>query len=77
MPNLNCTQDKMEDYTLLLSQHYRISTISNPTENMLYLATETCTTDLLKCPDNIINATQIAPLLKHSDRPFYVLERKN
>lgn len=67
----------MKEYTPTLSRYYIISTISNPTENVLYLATETCASDLLKCPDNIINATQIAPLLKHSDQPFYVLERKN
>ena len=77
LPNLNCTQDKMEEYKSLLSQYYIISTISNPRENVLYLATETCKADLLKCPDNLTNETQIAPLLNHSDHPFYVLELRD
>ena len=74
LPNLSYTDEALKEFEHLLEPYYNITTINDPKENVLYLATESVTADLLKCPDNITNETQIKPLLNHSENPFYVLQ---
>ena len=48
---------------------------SNPMQNPLYVASDNCTEELLRCPVPFFtNENQITPLFSASQFPFYALE---
>lgn len=76
LPNLQCIEESLEDNSDVIKEHFTVRLISDAKENPLFAATENVTEELLRCPDNLTNETQMKPLLSHSSRPFYVLELK-
>lgn len=76
LPNLKCIEESLEDFNSVISEYFDVSLISDSKENPLFLATEDVEEQLLLCPDNLTNKTQIKPLLANSSQPFYVLTLK-
>ncbi len=76
LPNLQCIEESLEEHSDSIKEHFTIRLVSNAKENPLFAATEQVTEELLRCPDNLTNETQMKPLLSHSSSPFYVLELK-
>ena len=76
LPNLDCVQEAIETFADTLRAPYIINYLEDPVDNPLYEATETVTKELLRCPDNLTNETQIKPLYDFSKYPFYQLTAK-
>jgi len=76
LPNLKCIEESLEDFNVIITEYFDISLVSDALENPLFLATENVEKQLLLCPDNLTNKTQIKPLLANSSKPFYVLTLK-
>ena len=74
LPNLQCIEESLEENSDSIKEHFTVRLISDAKENPLYAATERVTEELLRCPDNLTNETQMKPLFSHSSSPFYVLE---
>ena len=79
LPNLINIHESLKDFDSILSPYYKIYTESDPNTNALYVATsdKDCEDKLLECPDTLINSTQMEPLWKNSNNPFYVLELRD
>lgn len=77
LPNLDCIQKSIHDFKETLDQYYHIRLEQNPRNNPLFLATEDVEQELLRCPDSLTNETQMRPLFKFSNSPFYCLEVKD
>jgi hypothetical protein len=77
LPRLAVTDELIENSYEEITTYYDIKYVSKANENPLYMATETATQELLKCPDKLTNETQIQPLLDHSEFPFVCLTRRN
>ena len=76
LPNLDCVQEAIETFADALRGPYIINYLEDPVDNPLYEVTETVTKELLRCPDNLTNETQIKPLYDFSKYPFYQLTAK-
>lgn len=76
LPNLSCVKDSLKVFGKVLAEHYTWHLEPNPSKNPLYDATDFVTAELRRCPDLLTNETQIAPLNKYSDTPFFVLRAK-
>ena len=76
LPNLQCIEESLTEFKEEIVKYYDIKLIADAMENPLYAASENCERELLLCPDNLTNETQMKPLLSHSSHPFYVLEPK-
>ena len=77
LPNLECVDGALECYGKELSEHYTWDYVRRPKDNPLFRATERVSEELMKCPDNLTNDSQMLPLLNYSDTPFVVLKRVN
>jgi len=77
LPNLQNVREAIELNRIYIESIFNVHQITNPLQNPLYAASECCTTELLRCPDCITNATQISPLVCNSQFPFYALESLN
>ena len=64
LPHLDHVDAMLEKFSDILSRYYTWTIISNPVENPLFRATDDVSEDLLRCPDNLTNETQILPLMK-------------
>lgn len=75
LPNLGCVKELIDSQYSHLSIWFRIELLEIAERNLnpLYFATETVERELLKCPDNLTNETQMKPLYDFSNSPFYVL----
>lgn len=76
LPNLSCIEESIKENKILLEQSFQIAVVSDVNKNPLYQATEYVTEELLLCPDNLTNETQMKPLLAYSSSPFYMLTLK-
>jgi hypothetical protein len=71
LPHVDHVEEMISSHSEELSQYYSWSLIADPESNPLYSATEKVTDELLRCPDNLTNTTQIRPLIQSSGGPFY------
>lgn len=78
LPNLECVQERILEFYDTLSEYFDIWVETDEMLNPLYNATEdpAVEKELLRCPDVLINQTQMATLYDFSDDPFYVLQIK-
>ena len=74
LPNLQFVGEAISVNRLRVETQFTVHEIPEPLLHPLYVATENATEELLLCPDNICNETQIPPLLVHSSYPFLALE---
>jgi hypothetical protein len=70
LPNNSYVHEMISKHSNLLSEHYTWSAVSDPTLNPLYAATDLCVNELLLCPDNLTNETQISYLMASPGGPF-------
>jgi hypothetical protein len=77
LPHLENITQEIEEYSEIIQAYYKIELVANCQENPLYRATEDVTEELLRCPDNLTNATQVQPLWNHSKYPFVLLTVKD
>lgn len=77
LPNLQCVRDSIAEFDTEVYQYYKVELSAHPDSNPLYVASDNARSELLKCPDKLINETQMAPLWKESNTPFYVLTVKD
>ena len=79
LPNLENIHESLKDFDSALSPYYQIYQDSEPKNNLLFVATaqQTCEKELLRCPDTLINSTQMEPLWQYSKCPFYVLQLRD
>ena len=77
LPNLQCVRDSITEFDTEVTQYYRVEVSADPDSNPLYVASDNARAELLKCPDKLVNETQMAPLWKESTTPFYVLTVKD
>lgn len=73
LPYLQCVQDSIKVFKNDLSPYYFTQLIPNPRKNPLFVATDIVESELIRCPDMLVNETQIRPLNDFSDTPFCVL----
>ena len=76
LPNLSFVQESINAFRSEINKYYIIEAVDDPSDNPLYKASEKVTSELRRCPDIIINETQLPPLLLHSKSPFLVLTRR-
>ena len=62
LPHVQHVTDMIDTYFDDLAPYYKWSTVADPMLNPLYSASENATEELLRCPDNLTNATQVQPL---------------
>lgn len=70
IPNNSYVGEMIMKHYDVLFQHYAWSIIKDPELNPLYSSTENVTEQLLLCPDNITNATQIRHIESSPGGPF-------
>ena len=75
LPNLDCVKERIDSQHTHLSTWFRIEFLEIAERNLnpLYLATDDVEAELLKCPDNLTNETQMRTLYDFSSSPFYIL----
>lgn len=71
LPHVQHVTDMLAAHHDDLSPYYTWRIEANASANPLYSATEGATEELLLCPDNLTNATQVKPLKEGG--PFYAL----
>jgi hypothetical protein len=71
LPHVQHVTDMLDTFYDDISPFYKWSVVVDPHANPLCSATESVQDELLRCPDNLTNATQLKPL--HPDGPFYAL----
>ena len=76
LPHLEVTRELLICHYDTLHINYDIDYVEDPEENPLYKATETVEDELLRCPDKLINDTQLKPLLEYSESPFICLTKR-
>jgi hypothetical protein len=77
IPHLDCTSNLLNDYFInSIDPFYDCYLEADANNNPLYEATEYVEQQLLLCPDNYTNKTQMKPYLDYSEHPFLLLERK-
>jgi hypothetical protein len=74
LPNNSYVQEMLQKHQEILSRYYTWRAIHDPKLNPLYHSTDYVKEELLKCPDNITNDTQIPYLLSAADGPFVCLQ---
>lgn len=69
-------QDAIGNFNSEISARYNITFVTDPMKNPLYKVTNdpSIEKELLRCPDNLTNSTQLKPLLNFSSQPFYQLK---
>lgn len=77
LPNLQCIDQSIRDFGAILQQYFYIRKECSPESNPLCRATDDVKAQLLLCPDNLTNETQMKPLFDYSDEPFWVLELRD
>jgi len=77
LPHLDCITKEIEEYSEIIQAYYQVTLVDNCQENPLYVATEHVNEELLRCPDNLTNETQMQPLYNHSKYPFVCLTVKD
>lgn len=73
LPHLECTNSAIIEHQLILSKYYSWRFESNLKLNPLWTATNNVNTELLKCPANMTNETQMKTYHDYSNEPFIVL----
>jgi hypothetical protein len=76
LPNNSYVHEMILKHSNLLSEYYTWSAIPNPSLNPLYAATDLCVDELLLCPDNLTNETQISYLMTSPGGPFLCFQPK-
>lgn len=76
LPHLEVTRELLVCHYDTLHIYYDIDYVEDPEENPLYKATDTVEDELLRCPDKLINDTQLKPLLEYSASPFICLTKR-
>ena len=59
LPRMNYVSQMIDQNHSILSECYDWDVVTNPIENPLYQATELVVDELLTCPDNVTNHTQM------------------
>lgn len=75
LPHLEHVDTMIDDNSAELADYFVWDLVKDPSENPLYLATDDVNEELLSCPDNLTNATQIVPFQEMGGGPFYCFRR--
>ena len=64
LPHLDHVDAMLQKFSHILCQHYTWTIEEDPVANPLFKATDDVSDELLRCPDNLTNDTQIMPLME-------------
>lgn len=64
LPHLDHVDAMLQKFSDVLSEYFTWTIENNPLKNPLFRATDDVSEQLLTCPDNLTNETQILPLMK-------------